>query len=103
MAAARQGLAALHLREEEPFVDQLADHGQHLRQAADGLHLRIEVQQRMAPVRPTRYGPSVRRFHARIERVAKIIQPIGRDRSAEQGVSVSMELLAVNHGSLNSA
>jgi hypothetical protein len=36
-----------------------------------------------------------------IERGAKIIQLFGWDRSAEQGVAVSMESLAVNHNSLN--
>jgi len=53
----------------------------------------------MAPASPARHGPLVRRLDARIKRGAQIIQPLGRDRSAKQGIAVSVELLVVNHGS----
>ena len=45
MTASSQWLAALHLREEETFADQLADHCQQLWQAAHGLNHGIVIQQ----------------------------------------------------------
>jgi hypothetical protein len=98
MAASRQGLAAFHLGEKEPLADQRTGHGQQLRQPADSLYIRIEIQQRMAPVRSARYGPLLGWRHARIERIAKRAQPFCRDRSMEQGITVSMELGVVDHG-----
>ncbi len=98
--ASRQRFAALDLREEEAFADQRADRGQQWRQPADGLHVRIEIQHRMAPVRAARHQPLFRRFRARIERVAKIVQPFRRDRATEQGIAVPMESIAVDHGAI---
>ncbi len=45
MTAICKGLATLHLREEEPFTDQLTNHRQQRRQTTHGLNLRVEVQQ----------------------------------------------------------
>jgi hypothetical protein len=56
----------------------------------------------MAPVRSALCGPLIRRCHACIERAAKIVQPFCRDRSMEQGITVSMKLVAVDHGVIDS-
>ena len=102
MAASHQGFAPLHLRKKEAFADQCAHHVQQPRQPADGLHLRIEVQHRVAPVRAARYGPLFRRRHARIERVAKVAQPFGWNRATQQGIAVLMQAIAVDHGGMGS-
>src|SRR5471032_812897 len=102
MTATCKRLATLHLREEEQLSDQLTHHRQHLRQTTHSLDLRISVQLRMAPIRATRHRPFARRFHARIEHGTKVTQPLSRDRSTEQRITISMKLLAVSHRSLDS-
>jgi len=49
-AAPRPRLASLDLRQEERLLQEMMHGGQHDRQAANLLHGRIEVEQRMAPI-----------------------------------------------------
>ena len=84
-------LAAFDLREEEALADQRAGHRQHGGQPAHGLHRRVEVEHRMAPVRAARHGPAVRRHHARIERGVQRGHPVGGDRLSQQGIAVPLQ------------
>src|SRR5271170_2577777 len=70
----------------------MTSRGQQDRQAADPLHGRVEIEQRMAPVAAARDRPFFRRELARLESGAERLDPVFRNRAAQQETAVVVEL-----------
>jgi hypothetical protein len=97
-AATHTRLTPLDLGQEEWLLQDMMHGGQHDRQAADLLHCRIEVDERMTPIGATRTRPHVRRQHPSLESVAKRPDPGLGNRTAQQEVALLVETPCVIGG-----